>query len=140
MLDSWPFNLPASEWWSVIYLLVSFAVTILTYRVTAAVGRWFDRQRTPAPDTQSQLTIGQMPQPHQWSAIAYLRGGTRAVAETLVGSAISDGNLVFDQATSQFQLGAGASRPDPLMAQFIASLGQGPLTPSVVRTRATMAA
>lgn len=136
MVDIWPFNMGASEGWAVIYLLMSLVVTIVTYQICRAVGRSFDRQRTGDQDTHSRLTVGRMPQPDEWMAIAYLRGGTTGVAETLVGAAISEGSLVFDPPRNRFQLGTGANRPDPLMAQFIAAVAHTPLTPSSVRTAA----
>ncbi len=39
--------------------------------------------------------------------IAYLRGGTTAVAQVLVGTAVTQGHLVFDQAEGTFQRGPG---------------------------------
>ena len=69
MLDFWPFNAQASEWWAIIYVLICLVITFVTAKIAAAVGRSFDRQRNG--EDSSPLRIGQMPQPDQWLAIAY---------------------------------------------------------------------
>ena len=137
MWDFWPFNMAPSEGWAILYLVMASCVTVVTYWICAAIGRAGDRQQTTAADApHPRLTIGYIPRADEWWAIAYLRGGTTGVAQTLVGAAISEGRLVFDESTNEFRMGAGTGRLDPLMQQFLASVSQTPLTPTSVRTSA----
>src|SRR5262249_26153966 len=106
-----PFNMPASEGWVFLYLMMAGGVLFFTHPACVMIGAALDRRATPEPAQpgslgggayrspgrvghHDRLAIGTIPHEDEVYLIAYMRGGTNAVAEVLAGRAISEGYLV----------------------------------------------
>ncbi|HEU4731251.1 MAG TPA: hypothetical protein VFT22_25330, partial [Kofleriaceae bacterium] len=105
----WPFNLPASEGWVFLYLVMAGGVLFFTHVLCIVIGAAFDRRSyAPAPPEPlgggayrtpgivarpGKLAIGQIPHEDEVYVIAFMRGGTNAVAEVIAGRALGQGYL-----------------------------------------------
>ena len=141
-----PFNLPPSEGWVVIYLLMAGAVLLGTYWLCAAIGAATDRARTPAlaepwdagpyrtpAAPGSGLAIGQIPHERDLWTVAYMRGGVTGVAQVLAGRALAENCLVMDGALLKR---TDAQPSDPLVAELMHQLPAGTMEPATVREAA----
>jgi uncharacterized protein (TIGR04222 family) len=108
--DFWPLNMEPGLSFLAFYFVFSVAVLASTAAIVNGILRRSDehallaaaaargasatspgsyREAQPPP----QLTLGRIPQPEEYWAIAYLRGGNRAVRDLLLCAAIAEGWL-----------------------------------------------
>ncbi len=103
--DFFPFNVPAGTEFLRYYVIASIVVLGATWWIRGAVRDRLERPMRGTPSSPAhdsyrggeapagQLEIGGIPRPEDVPALAYLFGGKRRVAETLVAGAFAEGWL-----------------------------------------------
>jgi uncharacterized protein (TIGR04222 family) len=150
-----PFDMPPSEGWVVIYLALALSVLGMTYVMCDMIGAAADRAnaphltplsligpggvyRTPPTPPHERLAIGHVPRPDEVWAIAYLRGKTKAVAEVLVSHAIAGGYLAPDPSGEKFNRTTAPMPDDPILAGFVGEPGGSARPAEEIRAEAVL--
>lgn len=139
-----PFNMPAGEYWLIIYIAMAVVVfwsgkLVIRWAVSLAPvasqgaqlptdPRRFYRVGEVAP--HRRLTIGFLPRGDEHLAIAYLRAGKRGVAEALLSSAVSSGWVYFWQGS--YQRAAHVPPMDTMLGRFVGTIPLGPQAPATL--------
>src|SRR5262249_34058028 len=139
IFDFFPFNLGATEGWIVIYAMMVVPILLVTRAVRNAVGKALDgaaprgtlavaaagpdvgyrMPAVPVTPPHQRLTIGSIPIGDEIWVVAYMRGGSEAVAASLVANAVAAGWLTPDPSGS-YQIHRPPHRTDALMTAFLA--------------------
>ncbi len=139
-----PFNMPAGEYWLIIYIAMAVVVfwsgkLVIRWAVSRAPlmsqgvqpptdPRRFYRVGEVAP--HRRLTIGFLPRGDEHLAIAYLRAGKRGVAETLLSGAVSGGWVYFWNGS--YQRAPHAPPMETMLGRFVATIPLGPQAPATL--------
>jgi hypothetical protein len=138
---SWPFDLPPGP--EFLWLWIPLAGTLVGLSVIAAIvaGNWLDgpvlrasslSTSTATPSRSSIFIVGRMPLPQDLLLLAWLRGGTIAVGETLFARAMIAGTLKAEGTRFSILPDVTPKHPgDALFARMLGSLG--PVTLQTVR-------
>ncbi len=164
--DFFPFNLSSGPDFLGFYFLFALSALIGVAYLRRAVGVRIDRsyssahlpiftgtamhanpyraQGSSAPVERKRLTVGWIPKPDEYLAIAYLKGGEHSVANTLISAAMAAAWLTCLKEKPGTALLANVMPPeDPGLAAFHARLSayhNPELTLAEVRNAATSAA
>lgn len=164
--DFFPFNLSSGPDFLGFYFLFAFSALIGVAYLRRAVGVRLDRshsspplpictgaaananpyraQGSSSPIERKRLTVGWIPKPDEYLAIAYLKGGEHSVANTLISAAMAAGWLTCLKENPGTALLYSVMPPeDAGLAMFHARLAayhKPELTLAEVRNAATLAA
>jgi hypothetical protein len=140
LLDFPPFNWPVGTYWATLYVVASLVILGLCHvvgrlRASRIAARWRDPDHDSSsagrrePRAHERLRIGFIPHGDELWTIAWVRGGAKEVANTLLAVAIASGHVIehADRTTGKLlHVVVPHSPGDPLYEGFLAGIRSDP--------------